>query len=132
MKPSIETIINEFAVRGLEAQDHERFMRRVANALNGNQRECLFYGRITKFSLTNPNVISDIFGEAKHNFYYDWKRNSAKMTSYKLGLCNSGTAISVEFQYEYANEAGDVKHDSTSVTVGQDSQYIDAFEIEVD
>ena len=51
MKPSINNIINEFALHGLKSQDHDFFIRHVANAINGYPKESMFFGRIIKFSL---------------------------------------------------------------------------------
>lgn len=132
MKPSIDAIINEFALRGLEAQDHELFMRRVANALNGYPKEPMFYGRITKFNLKGGNFIPDLFGEAKKNIWDKAKRDSAKMTEYSFILDENCTAICVRFKYEATDDSGQSCTGSTSVTVRQDSVYIDAFDITVD
>ena len=67
MKQSIDAIINEFALRGLESQDHELFMRRAANALNGYPKESMFFGRITSYSIKDDQLVPDIFEVARKN-----------------------------------------------------------------
>lgn len=132
MKPSIDAIINEFALRGLEAQDHELFMRRVANALEGFPKESMFFGRIARFSLKGEQFLPDLFGEAKKSIWDEAKRNSAKMTEYSFSLDENCTAIRVCFKYEATGTDGKPCTGSTSITVRQDSVYADAFDITVD
>ena len=132
MKQSIDAIINEFALRGLESQDHELFMRRVANALNGYPKESMFFGRITHYSLKGSEFLPDLFGEATKNIWNQSKRDSATMTNYSLELAENLTAIRVVFKYEATNENGDHCTGETSLIVRQDSIFIDAFDITVD
>ena len=132
MKPSIDAIINEFALRGLEAQDHDLFMRRVANALNGYPRESLFFGRITRYALKGSEFLPDLFGEATKNIWNQSKRESATMTNYSLEHAENLTAIRIVFKYEATNENGDPCAGETSLIVRQDSIFIDAFDITVD
>ena len=132
MKPSIDAIINEFALRGLESQDHELFMRRVANALNGYPKESMFFGRITSYSIKDAQFIPDIFEAARKNIYDEHKRYSANMTEYSLELTENGTAIYVRFKYEATDENGKSCTGNTYLTVRQDSDIIDAFNITVD
>lgn len=132
MKPSIDAIINEFALRGLDSQDHELFMRRVANALNGYPKESMFFGRITHFALKGSEFLPDLFGEAKKNIWDKAKKDSAKMTEYSIDLAENSTAICVRFKYEATDTDGDSRTGETSVTVRQDSIYADAFDITVD
>lgn len=131
MKASIDTIITEFAIRGLEAQDHDLFMRRVANALNGFPKESLFYGRITHVTLRGPEFIPDLFGAAKKSIWSKAKRDSAVMTDYTIGVGENGTAISVVFNYTWDDE-GTSRKDGVELTVRQDSLYADAFDYTVD
>ena len=132
MKPSIDAIINEFALRGLEAQDHDLFMRRVANALNGCPKESMFFGRITRYALKGSEFLPDLFGEATKNIWDQSKRNSATMTDYSLELSENFTAIRIVFKYEATDKNGDSCTGETSLTVHQDSIFIDAFDITVD
>ena len=132
MKQSIDAIINEFALRGLESQDHELFMRRVANALNGYPKESMFFGRITSYSIKDAQFIPDIFEAARKNIYDEHKRYSANMTEYSLELTENGTAIYVRFKYEATDENGKSCTGNTYLTVRQDSDIIDAFNITVD
>ena len=132
MKPSIDATINEFALRGLDSQDHELFMRRVANALNGYPKESMFFGRITRFTLKGDEFIPDMFGEAKKEIWDKSKRDSAKMTEYSFELTENCTAIRVCFKYEATGDAGDSHTSSVYLTVRQDSVYADAFDITVD
>ena len=132
MKPSVDAIINEFALRGLEAQDHDLFMRRVANALNGYPRESLFFGRITRYALKGSEFLPDLFGEATKNIWNQSKRESATMTNYSLEHAENLTAIRIVFKYEATNENGDPCAGETSLIVRQDSIFIDAFDITVD
>ena len=130
MKQSIDAIINEFALRGLESQDHELFMRRVANALNGYPKESMFFGRITSYSIKDDQFIPDIFETARKNIYDKYKRNSASMTEYSLELAENATAI--RFKYEATDETGKSCTGDTYLTIRQDSDIIDAFDITVD
>ena len=132
MKPSVDAIINELALRGLEAQDHDLFMRRVANALNGCPRESLFFGRIVSYSLKGEQFVPDMFGTARKNIYDEHKRNSANMTGYSLELTENATAIYVRFKYEATDETGKSCTGNTYLTIRQDSDLIDAFDITVD
>ena len=132
MKPSIDAIINEFALRGLESQDHELFMRRVANALNGYPKESMFFGRITRYSIKDDQFIPDIFETARKNIYDKYKRNSASMTEYSLELAENATAIYIRFKYEATDETGKSCTGDTYLTIRQDSDIIDAFDITVD
>ena len=132
MKPSIDAIINEFALRGLEAQDHDLFMRRVANALNGCPKESMFFGRITHYALKGSEFLPDLFGEATKNIWDQSKRYSANMTEYSLELTENGTAIYVRFKYEATDETGKSCTGNTYLTIRQDSDLIDAFDITVD
>ena len=132
MKPSVDAIINELALRGLEAQDHDLFMRRVANALNGCPRESLFFGRIVSYSLKGEQFVPDMFGTARKNIYDEHKRNSANMTGYSLELTENATAIYVRFKYEATDETGKSCTSNTYLTSGQDSDVIDAVDITVD
>ena len=132
MKPSVDTIINELALRGLEAQDHDLFMRRVANSLNGYPRESLFFGRITSYSLKGNQYIPDIFEAARKNIYDEYKRDSANMTGYSLELAENGTAIYVRFKYEATDAADKSCRGNVCLTIRQDSNLIDAFNITVD
>ena len=132
MKPSIDAIINEFALRGLDAQDHDLFMRRVANALNGYPKESMFFGRIIRFALKGSEFLPDLFSEAKKNIWDQAKRDSAKMTEYSISLVENCTALGVCFKYEATDANGKPYTGSTSVTVRQDSIYVDAFDITVD
>ena len=132
MKPSVDAIINELALRGLEAQDHDLFMRRVANALNGYPRESLFFGRITRYALKGSEFLPDLFGEATKNIWNQSKRESATMTNYSLEHAENLTAIRIVFKYEATNENGDPCAGETSLIVRQDSIFIDAFDITVD
>ena len=132
MKQSIDAIINEFALRGLESQDHELFMRRVANALNGYPKESMFFGRITSYSIKDDQLIPDIFEIARKNIYDKYKRNSASMTEYSLELAENATAIYIRFKYEATDETGKSCTGDTYLTIRQDSDIIDAFNITVD
>lgn len=132
MKQSIDAIINEFALRGLESQDHELFMRRVANALNGYPKESMFFGRITSYSIKDNQLIPDIFEAARKNIYDKYKRNSANMTEYSLELAENRTAIYIRFKYEATDETGKSCIGDTYLTIRQDSDIIDAFDITVD
>lgn len=132
MKQSIDAIINEFALRGLESQDHELFMRRVANALNGYPKESMFFGRITSYSIKDAQLIPDIFETARKNIYDKYKRNSASMTEYSLELAENATAIYIRFKYEATDETGKSCTGDTYLTIRQDSDIIDAFNITVD
>ena len=132
MKPSIDAIINELALRGLESQDHDLFMRRVANALNGNPKESMFFGRITSYSIKDAQLIPDIFETARKNIYDKYKRNSASMTEYSLELAENATAIYIRFKYEATDETGKSCTGDTYLTIRQDSDIIDAFDITVD
>lgn len=132
MKQSIDAIINEFALRGLESQDHDLFMRRVANALNGYPKESMFFGRITSYSIKDAQLIPDIFETARKNIYDKYKRNSASMTEYSLELAENATAIYIRFKYEATDEAGKSCTGDTYLTIRQDSDIIDAFDITVD
>ena len=132
MKPSIDNIINELALRGLESQDHDLFMRRVANALNGNPKESVFFGRITKFSLKGEKFLQDLFGEAKKNIWNQTRRESAEMTGYSLELVQNGTAIGICFKFKAVDTNGDPYNGEVNLTVRQDNAYIDAFDITVD
>lgn len=132
MKQSIDAIINEFALRGLESQDHDLFMRRVANALNGYPKESMFFGRITSYSIKDNQLIPDIFEAARKNIYDKYKRNSASMTEYSLELAENATAIYIRFKYEATDEAGKSCTGDTYLTIRQDSNIIDAFDITVD
>ena len=132
MKPSVDAIINELALRGLEAQDHDLFMRRVANALNGYPRESLFFGRIVSYSLKGEQFIPDMFEAARKNIYDEHKRNSANMTGYSLELTENATAIYVRFKYEVTDETGKSCTGNAYLTVHQDSDFINAFDITVD
>ena len=132
MKQSIDAIINEFALRGLESQDHELFMRRVANALNGYPKESMFFGRITSYSIKDAQLIPDIFETARKNIYDKYKRNSASMTEYSLELAENATAIYIRFKYEATDETGKSCTGDTYLTIRQDSDIIDAFDITVD
>ena len=132
MKQSIDAIINEFALRGLESQDHDLFMRRVANALNGYPKESMFFGRITSYSIKDAQLIPDIFETARKNIYDKYKRNSASMTVYSLELAENATAIYIRFKYEATDENGKSCTGDTYLTIRQDSDIIDAFDITVD
>ena len=132
MKQSIDAIINEFALRGLESQDHDLFMRRVANALNGYPKESMFFGRITSYSIKDDQLIPDIFEVARKNIYDKYKRNSASMTEYSLELTENATAIYIRFKYEATDETGKSCTGNTYLTVRQDSDIIDIFDITVD
>lgn len=132
MKQSIDAIINEFALRGLESQDHDLFMRRVANALNGYPKESMFFGRITSYSIKDAQLIPDIFETARKNIYDKYKRNSASMTEYSLELAENATAIYIRFKYEATDETGKSCTGDTYLTIRQDSDIIDAFDITVD
>ena len=132
MKQSINAIINEFALRGLESQDHDLFMRRVANALNGYPKESMFFGRITSYSIKDAQLIPDIFETARKNIYDKYKRNSASMTEYSLELAENATAIYIRFKYEATDETGKSCTGDTYLTIRQDSDIIDAFDITVD
>ena len=132
MKQSIDAIINEFALRGLESQDHDLFMRRVANALNGYPKESMFFGRITSYSIKDAQLIPDIFETARKNIYDKYKRNSASMTEYSLELAENATAIYIRFKYEATDENGKSCTGDTYLTIRQDSDLIDAFDITVD
>ena len=132
MKQSIDAIINEFALRGLESQDHDLFMRRVANALNGYPKESMFFGRITSYSIKDAQLIPDIFETARKNIYDKYKRNSASMTEYSLELAENATAIYIRFKYEATDENGKSCTGDTYLTIRQDSDIIDAFDITVD
>ena len=132
MKQSIDAIINEFALRGLESQDHELFMRRVANALNGYPKESMFFGRITSYSIKDDQLIPDIFEIARKNIYDKYKRNSASMTEYSLELAENATAIYIRFKYEATDETGKSCTGDTYLTIRQDNDIIDAFNITVD
>ena len=132
MKQSIDAIINEFALRGLESQDHNLFMRRVANALNGHPKESMFFGRITSYSIKDAQLIPDIFETARKNIYDKYKRNSASMTEYSLELAENATAIYIRFKYEATDETGKSCTGDTYLTIRQDSDIIDAFDITVD
>ena len=132
MKQSIDAIINEFALRGLESQDHELFMRRAANALNGYPKESMFFGRITSYSIKDDQLIPDIFEIARKNIYDKYKRNSASMTEYSLELTENATAIYIRFKYEATDETGKSCTGDTYLTIRQDSNIIDAFDITVD
>ena len=132
MKQSIDAIINEFALRGLESQDHDLFMRRVANALNGYPKESMFFGRITSYSIKDAQLIPDIFEAARKNIYDKYKRNSASMTEYSLELAENATAIYIRFKYEATDETGKSCTGDTYLTIRQDSDIIDAFDITVD
>lgn len=132
MKPSIDNIINELALRGLESQDHDLFMRRAANALNGNPKESMFFGRITKFSLKGEKFLPDLFGEAKKNIWNQTRRESAKMTDYSLDLVENGTAIGIFFKFEAVDTNGNPYNGEVILTVRQDNAYIDSFDITVD
>ena len=132
MKQSIDAIINEFALRGLESQDHDLFMRRVANALNGYPKESMFFGRITSYSIKDAQLIPDIFETARKNIYDKYKRNSASMTEYSLELTENATAIYIRFKYEATDETGKSCTGDTYLTIRQDSDIIDAFDITVD
>lgn len=132
MKPSVDVIINELALRALESQDHDLFMRRVANALNGYPRESLFFGRIVSYSLKEEQFIPDMFEAARKNIYDERKRNLANMTEYSLELTENATAIYVRFKYDVTDETGNSCTGNTYLTVRQDSDLIDAFNITVD
>ena len=132
MKPSIDAIINEFALRGLDSKDHELFMRRVANALNGYPKESMFFGRITRFTLKGDEFLPDMFGEAKKGIWDKPKRDSAKMTEFSFELTENYTAIRVCFKYEATGDDGNLRTGSVDLTVRQDSVYADAFDITVD
>ena len=132
MKPSVDNIINELALRGFESQDHELFMRRVANALNGNPKESMFFGRITKFSLKGEKFLPDLFGEAKKNIWNQTRRESAEMIGYSLELVQNGTAIGICFKFEAVDTNSNPYNGSVNLTVRQDSVYIDAFDYIVD
>ena len=132
MKQSIDAIINEFALRGLESQDHDLFMRRVANALNGYPKESMFFGRITSYSIKDAQLIPDIFETARKNIYDKYKRNSASMTEYSLELAENATAIYIRFKYKATDENGKSCTGDTYLTIRQDSDIIDAFDITVD
>ena len=132
MKQSIDAIINEFALRGLESQDHDLFMRRVANALNGYPKESMFFGRIIKFSLRGEEFLPDLFGEAKKNIWNQTRRESAKMTDHSLDLVENGTAIGICFKFEAVDTNGNPYNGEVNLTVRQDSVYIDAFDYIVD
>lgn len=132
MKPSIDNIINELALRGLESQDHELFMRRVANAMNGHPKESMFFGRIIKFSLRGEEFLPDLFGEAKKNIWNQTRRESAKMTDYSFDLVENGTAIGICFKFEAVDTNGNPYNGEVNLTVRQDSVYIDAFDYIVD
>ena len=131
MKQSIDAIINEFALRGLESQDHDLFMRRVANALNGYPKESMFFGRIISYSIKDTQLIPDIFETARKNIYDKYKRNSASMTEYSLELAENATAIYIRFKYEATDETGKSCTGDTYLTIRQDSDIIDAFDITV-
>ena len=132
MKQSIDAIINEFALRGLESQDHELFMRRAANALNGYPKESMFFGRITSYSIKDDQLIPGIFEKARKNIYDKYKRNSASMTEYSLELAENATAIYIRFKYEATDETGKSCIGDTYLTIRQDNDIIDAFDITVD
>ena len=132
MKPSVDVIINDLALRALESQDHDLFMRRVANALNGYPRESLFFGRIISYSLKEERFVPDMFEAARKNIYDERKRNSANMTEYSFELTENGTAIYVRFKYEATDETGKSCTGNTYLTVRQDSNIIDIFDITVD
>ena len=132
MKPSVDAIINELALRALESQDHDLFMRRVANALNGYPRESLFFGRIISYSLKGEQFVPDMFEAARKNIYDEHKRCSANMTEYSLELTENATAIYVRFKYEATDETGKPCTGNTYLTIHQDSDIIDAFDITVD
>ena len=132
MKPSVDAIINELALRGLEAQDHDLFMRRIANALTGYPRESLFFGRIVSYSLKGEQFVPHMFETARKNIYDEHKRNSANMTGYSLELTENATAIYVRFKYEATDETGKSCTGNTYLTIRQDSDLIDAFDITVD
>ena len=132
MKPSIDNIINELALRGLESQDHELFMRRVANAMNGHPKESMFFGRIIKFSLKGEEFLPDLFDEVKKNIGNQTRKESAKMTDYFLDLIENGTAIGICFEFEVVNTKGNHYNGKVNLTVCQDGVYIDAFDYIVD
>ena len=132
MKQSINAIINEFALRGLESQDHDLFMRRVANALNGNPKESMFFGRITHYALKGDEFLPNLFKEATKNIWDQSKRNSAKMTNYYLELTENFTAIRIVFKYEAVDKDGNSCNSEVGLTIRQDSIYIDTFDITVD
>ena len=132
MKQSIDAIINELALRGLESQDHDLFMRRVANALNGYPKESMFFGRIISYSIKDAQLIPDIFETARKNIYDKYKRSSASMTEYSLELAENATAIYIRFKYEATDETGKSCTGDTYLTIRQDSDIIDAFDITVD
>lgn len=132
MKPSIDAIINEFALRGLDAQDHDLFMRRVANALNGCPKESMFFGRITSYSLKGEQFIPEMFEATKQRIWDASKRKSAKMTEYSISLTENDTAIYVRFNYEATCESGNPCTGDIGLTVRQDSPFIDYFDITVD
>ena len=132
MKPSIDAIINEFALRGLDAQDHDRFMRRVANALNGCPKESMFFGRITSYSLKGEQFIPEMFEATKQRIWDRFKRESAKMTEYSLDLTENDTAVYVRFKYEANSESDNPCTGEICLTVRQDMPFIDYFDITVD
>ena len=132
MKPPIDNIINELALRGLESQDHELFMRRVANAMNGYPKESIFFGRIIKFSLKGDEFLPDLFNEAKKNIWNQARRESAKMTDYSLNLVENGTAIGICFKFKAVDTSDNPYNGEVNLIVRQDSVYIDAFDYTVD
>ena len=107
-------------------------MRRVANALNGYPKESMFFGRITSYSIKDAQLIPDIFETARKNIYDKYKRNSASMTEYSLELAENATAIYIRFKYEATDETGKSCTGDTYLTIRQDSDIIDAFDITVD
>lgn len=132
MKPSVDTIITEFALRAFESQDHELFMRRVANAMNGFPKESMFFGRITHYTLKSEKFLPDLFSEAKKSIWSQFKRESAVMTAHSFELTENNTAICACFKYEATNEDGKLYTSEVYLTIHQDDALIDAFDITVD
>ena len=73
-----------------------------------------------------------MFEAARKNIYDEHKRNSANMTGYSLELTENATAIYVRFKYEVTDETGNSCTGNTYLTIRQDSDLIDAFNITVD
>ena len=132
MKPSIDNIINEFALHGLKSQNHDFFIRHVANAINGYPKESMFFGRIIKFSLNGEEFLPDLSDEAKKNIWNQTRKESTKMTDYFLDLVENGTAIKICFEFEAIGTNGNHYNGKVNLTVCQDGVYIDAFDYIVD
>ena len=132
MKPSINNIINEFALHGLKSQNHDFFIRHVANAINGHPKESMFFGRIIKFSLKGEEFLPDLFDEAKKNIWNQTRKESAKMTDCFLDLVENGAEIGICLEFEVVNTNGNHCNGKVNLTICQDGVYIDAFDYIVD